>query len=53
MVAEALAVAEKNGKRCYEAELYRLEGELLLALSTSGEAEAEAYFPQARDLTHG
>lgn len=50
--AEALAVAEKHGERRYEAEVYRLEGELLLALSTGGEAEAEACSPQARDLAH-
>src|SRR5262249_32923074 len=28
---EALAIADRNGERCYEAELYRLKGELLLA----------------------
>jgi predicted ATPase len=31
VIAEALAVVEKNGERFYEAELYRLKGELLLA----------------------
>src|SRR5262249_11093704 len=30
---EGLAVAEKNDDRCYEAELHRLKGELLLAES--------------------
>ena len=31
MLAEALALVDKNGERYYEAELYRLKGELLLA----------------------
>ncbi len=31
VLAEALAVVEKTGERFYEAELYRLKGELLLA----------------------
>jgi predicted ATPase len=31
MVAEALAVVDRTGERVYEAELYRLKGELLLA----------------------
>jgi DNA-binding winged helix-turn-helix (wHTH) protein/predicted ATPase len=30
VLEEALAVANRNGERCYEAELYRLKGELLL-----------------------
>ena len=30
MLAEALAVVNKTGERCWEAELYRLKGELLL-----------------------
>jgi len=34
VVEEALAVAHSNGERCYEAELYRLKGELLLMQST-------------------
>lgn len=39
---EALAVVEKNGDRCHEAELYRLKGELLLA-------ESHDQFPLAED----
>jgi predicted ATPase len=31
LLAEALALVDKNGERFYEAELYRLKGELLLA----------------------
>ena len=30
VLAEALAVVDKTGERCYEAELYRLKGELTL-----------------------
>jgi predicted ATPase len=43
---EGLAVAEKNDDRSHEAELYRLQGELLLAES-SDEAGAEGNFRQA------
>src|SRR5439155_10306553 len=34
------------------AELYRLKGELLLALSTENHGEAEAYFRQALEVAH-
>ena len=34
VLAEALAVVDKNGERWYEAELYRLKGELTLAQSS-------------------
>ena len=30
LLAEALTVVDKTGERCYEAELYRLKGELTL-----------------------
>jgi serine/threonine protein kinase/predicted ATPase len=46
---EALAVAEKNDDRCHEAELYRLQGELLLAESPDQTTAAEACFRQALD----
>jgi len=46
VLAEALAQVEKTGERYYEAELYRLEGELLL-MQDGDEAEAEASFHQA------
>jgi predicted ATPase len=45
-VDEGLAVAEKNDDRCHEAELHRLQGELLLAASAD-QAAAEACFRQA------
>jgi class 3 adenylate cyclase/predicted ATPase len=56
ILAEALAAMEKTGRREYEAELYRLKGELLLAqISTrrrakgtrQKQAEAESCFRQA------
>ena len=43
---ERLAVAEKNDDRCHEAELYRLQGELLLAESRD-ETAAEDCFRRA------
>ncbi|MDA2921126.1 tetratricopeptide repeat protein, partial [Desulfobacterota bacterium AH_259_B03_O07] len=46
-IAEALAVVNKNGELYYEAELYRLKGELLLKL---GDAESEACFLKAIDI---
>jgi predicted ATPase len=56
LVAEALAVVNNSRERHWEAELYRLKGELLLApegkrRQTKGKrppwGEAEAYFHQA------
>jgi predicted ATPase len=41
---EALAVAEKNDDRCYEAELHRLRGELILAESPERISDAETCF---------
>jgi predicted ATPase len=49
VVAEAQAEVHK-GLRYYEAELYRLKGELLLGLSTKNQAEAETCFHQALDI---
>jgi predicted ATPase len=50
MLADASDTAHKNGERFYEAELYRLKGELLLALSAENQAEAETCFRQAIDV---
>jgi predicted ATPase/class 3 adenylate cyclase len=47
LLDEALAVGDKNDERFYEAELYRLKGELLLALSADHQAEAAACYHQA------
>jgi TOMM system kinase/cyclase fusion protein len=46
-LAEALAVANDTGEHRWDAELYRLKGELLLALSPEKHAEAETCFHQA------
>jgi TOMM system kinase/cyclase fusion protein len=47
-VAEALAIMDKTGERYYEAELYRLKGELLLQAGEGPQVlEAEAGFHQA------
>jgi predicted ATPase len=47
VVAEALGVVDTTGERCWEAELHRLKGELLLARSSERAVEAEACFRQA------
>jgi TOMM system kinase/cyclase fusion protein len=49
-VAEALAMLAKSGVRWWEAELYRLRGELLLQRSMAPQGEAEACFHQALDI---
>jgi predicted ATPase len=52
VLSEALAAMEKTGERYYEAELYRLKGELLLQSKVRGpKSEApEKYFRQAIDV---
>jgi class 3 adenylate cyclase/predicted ATPase len=47
---EALATLPKSGHRWWEAELYRLRGELLLQHSVVQPGEAEAGFQQALDI---
>jgi predicted ATPase len=47
LLAEALAVTNDTGERRWEAELYRLQGEVLLARSTGQDTEAEICFRQA------
>ena len=51
-LAEALTHLDNTGERCYEAELYRLKGECLLAQSGARckEREAEECFRQALDV---
>jgi len=46
-VTEALATVHKTGERLWEAELHRLQGELLLALSVEKHIEAETCLHQA------
>jgi predicted ATPase len=47
VLAEALALADTTGERWYEAELYRLRGQLLLQQSSDNTTEAESCFHQA------
>jgi predicted ATPase len=49
-LAEALALVAQTQERYYEAELYRLQGELLLARSAEHHAEAETCFRHALDV---
>jgi predicted ATPase len=49
LLAEASAVVDK-GERYWEAEWYRLKGELLLARSAEHDAEAESCFRQALEI---
>jgi predicted ATPase len=46
-LAEALTLVDTTGERWYEAELYRLKGELLLQQSSGNQAAAETCFQQA------
>jgi predicted ATPase len=50
VLAKGLAAVHKSGERPWEAELYRLKGELVLTLSGENHAEAEACFRQALDV---
>ena len=50
VMSEALAVVHNTGEHFYEPELYRLKGELLLALSQDNQAGAEGCFCQAIDI---
>ena len=50
VLAEALALVDTTEEHWWEAELHRLKGELLLALSTENAAEAEPCFHQALDI---
>src|SRR5262249_47655702 len=47
MLAEAFVHLDNTGERYYEAELYRLQGELRLRQTTPDTAQAEACFQQA------
>jgi predicted ATPase len=48
VLREAAALVEETGERCFEAEIYRLEGNLLL--DEKGSAEAESCYVKALDL---
>ncbi len=49
-VAEALALTDKTEERCWQAELNRIKGELLIAVSSDHRAEAESCFSHALDI---
>jgi predicted ATPase len=50
LLSRALATVHKTGERWWEAELHRLQGELLLALSVEKHIEAETCLHQALDV---
>ena len=50
ILAEARALVDRTGECWWEAELHRLKGELLLALSAEKHTEAETCFHQALDI---
>jgi predicted ATPase/class 3 adenylate cyclase len=47
VLVDALSHVDRTGERYYEAELHRLQGRLLLALSRDHQAEAESCFQHA------
>jgi len=57
VIAEALAQAERTGERVWEAELWRIKGELLLqsvasnSQTSEASAEAESYFCKAIEVS--
>jgi predicted ATPase/class 3 adenylate cyclase len=53
LLAQALAIVERSEERCMEAELHRLNGEVLLALSPVRWAEAEACYHRALAAARG
>jgi predicted ATPase len=50
LLTEALTLVDITGQRCYEAELYRLQGALLLQQSSDHQTEAESAFHHALDI---
>ena len=50
MLAEARAIADQTGEGLYVPELYRLQGELLLARSPDQATQAETWLHQALDI---
>jgi predicted ATPase len=50
MIAEEFNHSERTGERWYEAELYRLKGELLLQQAPDNSGEAETCFHHALDV---
>jgi predicted ATPase len=52
VLAEALAAVHTTGEHFYEAEIYRLKGEILWRQAAGREHEAEACLHQALDVAH-
>jgi class 3 adenylate cyclase/predicted ATPase len=52
-VTGELAKAQKTGGRCYEAELHRIKGELLLTQNAVDEQQAEACFQNGLKVARG
>jgi predicted ATPase len=50
VLAEALALVDRTGVRCWQPELHRLKGELLVILKSQKVGEAEECFRQALDI---
>jgi class 3 adenylate cyclase/predicted ATPase/energy-coupling factor transporter ATP-binding protein EcfA2 len=50
LLTEALTLVDTTGQRWYEAELYRLKGELLLQQNSDNQAEAATCFHHALDI---
>jgi predicted ATPase len=50
VLADALEAVHTTGEHCYEAELYRLKGELLLAASATQQTEGAACVRQSLDI---
>jgi predicted ATPase len=50
VLAEALAIVDKTGERCWDAELHKRKGELLLMQQAQKEGEAEECFQKALDI---
>jgi class 3 adenylate cyclase/predicted ATPase/DNA-binding IscR family transcriptional regulator/ribosomal protein L40E len=50
VLTEALAVSSKNGVQLYDAEIYRLKGELLASSGAEDRSEAESCFRRAIEI---
>jgi predicted ATPase len=50
VLRDALTLVDTTGARCYEVEVYRLKGELLLPQNSDNQAEAESCFQHAIDI---
>jgi predicted ATPase len=51
VLADALALVDKNGERWWEAELYRFKGELLRRHTVPDEHQAEACFDRSLSIS--